>query len=140
MLLRRGAGSPPHTDDRHRLHTRPPRGAQESKGWNEALVALLHARAALPHLNVTWICQSAPVLSPAARQLPIRFVINPPQASTAPSTATTSTTATTTTTTQAELPAYYRGEGCGGRHDLLLFASRFEAWGMPILEVAVHVL
>ena len=70
----------------------------------------------------------------------MRFVVNPPQASTTTTTTTTTTTPTTTTTTQAELPAYYRGEGCGGQHDLLLFASRFEAWGMPILEVAIHVL
>lgn len=29
---------------------------------------------------------------------------------------------------QADLPVLYRG------HDLLLFTSRYEAWGMPVLE------
>lgn len=30
--------------------------------------------------------------------------------------------------TQTDLPALYRG------HDVLLFTSRYEAWGMPVLE------
>ena len=52
---------------------------QASKGWDEALLALLHARRAVPHLSATWICQSEPLLSPAARDVPMRFVVNPAQ-------------------------------------------------------------
>ncbi|KAK9815607.1 hypothetical protein WJX72_006662 [[Myrmecia] bisecta] len=80
------------------------------KGFDVAASVLVAVSKVLP-LSVTWICQS----QPEARQVPalinsgltINLYISPPQ---------------------DRLPALYRG------HDALLFTSRYEAWGMPVLE------
>ncbi|KAL1504390.1 hypothetical protein AB1Y20_010796 [Prymnesium parvum] len=80
--------------------------AQAFKGWDIALQALNLVHSELPELYVTWICQAQPQLSGVC--FPLEFIVNP---------------------AQDELPKIYRGG-----HDVLLFMSRFEAWGMPVME------
>ena len=72
---------------------------QAFKGWDVALRALALLHAARPQLRVTWVCQAQPQLHGAS--FPVDFIVDPPQAT---------------------LPDVYRLP-----HDLLLFASRFEA-------------
>lgn len=80
------------------------------KAFGVALSALAIVNEVVP-LRVTWLCQ----VEPAVAQLPVLancgltldLHVSPPQ---------------------ADLPALYRG------HDVLLFTSRYEAWGMPVLE------
>eukprot|EP00966_Prymnesium_polylepis_P084530 1957071-Prymnesium_polylepis.1 len=80
--------------------------AQAFKGWDIALQALSLVSQQLPSLHVTWICQAQPQLTGVT--FPVEFVVDPPQ---------------------EVLPAHYRAG-----HDVMLFTSRFEAWGMPVLE------
>lgn len=113
------------------------------KGFNVALQALNQVHSAVPTLEVTWICQVPQCDRGGAREggtvtdfppvcmfvfawllllgsqqvqptctrisFPIHFVVNP---------------------TQVELPVLYRAG-----YDCFLFTSKYEAWGMPVLEV-----
>uniref|UniRef100_A0A061SAC2 Group 1 glycosyl transferase n=1 Tax=Tetraselmis sp. GSL018 TaxID=582737 RepID=A0A061SAC2_9CHLO len=80
------------------------------KGFDTALGALAVVSSILP-LHITWVCQSMPsasnlpILSKA--RLDINYVVSP---------------------RQEDIPRLYRG------HDALLFTSRYEAWGMPVME------
>ncbi|CAL5221708.1 g3949 [Coccomyxa viridis] len=80
------------------------------KGFDVAIAVLAMVNRVLP-LDVTWICQTQPsaamVPGLATSGLRINLHISP---------------------AQDMLPALYRG------HDALLFTSRYEAWGMPVLE------
>ncbi|CAL8468850.1 g8391 [Coccomyxa elongata] len=80
------------------------------KGFDVAIAVLAMVHRVLP-LNVTWICQTQPspsmVPGLASCGLRINLHVGP---------------------SQELLPALYRG------HDALLFTSRYEAWGMPVLE------
>jgi hypothetical protein len=80
------------------------------KGFPTAVAALAAVARALP-LHVRWVCQQRPtelhVPGLAASELDIEFVVAP---------------------SQDDLPRLYRG------HDAFLFTSRYEAWGMPVLE------
>lgn len=80
------------------------------KGFDVAISVLAAVNQVLP-LHITWVCQTQPtaVLVPAllASGLRIHLHVNPPQ---------------------DILPELY----CG--HDAFLFSSRYEAWGMPVLE------
>ncbi|EIE22198.1 UDP-Glycosyltransferase/glycogen phosphorylase [Coccomyxa subellipsoidea C-169] len=80
------------------------------KGFDVALAVLSMVNRVLP-LDVTWICQTHPtsamVSGLASCGLRISLHVSP---------------------SQELLPALYRG------HDALLFTSRYEAWGMPVLE------
>ena len=59
-----------------------------------------------PGISVTWICQVQPALTGVA--FPVSFAVNPPQ---------------------EHLPTLY-----ASGHDVFLFTSVYEAWGMPVLE------
>lgn len=83
--------------------------ALKLKNFQTALQALNAVHKHFPTLEVTWICQVQPALNGVT--FPVNFVVNP---------------------AQEHLPELYR-EG----HDLLLFTSVYEAWGMPVLEVSV---
>jgi glycosyltransferase involved in cell wall biosynthesis len=80
------------------------------KGFDVALAALAAVHRVLP-IRVTWVCQSVP----SAAHLPVLpacgltldLHVSPPQ---------------------EDLAALYRG------HDAMLFTSRYEAWGMPVME------
>ncbi|KAK9831116.1 hypothetical protein WJX74_003873 [Apatococcus lobatus] len=80
------------------------------KGFEVAIAALAAVNQVLP-LSITWVCQCRPttamIPSLASCGLCISLHINP---------------------SQDELPGLYRG------HDVFLFTSRYEAWGMPVLE------
>ncbi|CAK0780281.1 hypothetical protein CVIRNUC_004997 [Coccomyxa viridis] len=80
------------------------------KGFDVAIAVLAMVNRVLP-LDVTWICQTQPTAAMvpglATSGLCIDLHISP---------------------AQDVLPALYRG------HDALLFTSRYEAWGMPVLE------
>lgn len=75
------------------------------KGFDVALRALREVHRQVPTLTVTWVCQTRPEIPP--QPFPLDFVVDPEQ---------------------GDLPAIYRG------HDALLFASRYEAFGLPPLE------
>lgn len=80
------------------------------KGFDVAIAVLSAVNQLLP-LHITWVCQTHPTaaLLPAllASGLRIHLHVDPPQ---------------------EVLPELY----CG--HDAFLFSSRYEAWGMPVLE------
>eukprot|EP00775_Hariotina_reticulata_P001680 gene1680-2024_t len=80
------------------------------QGFPAAIAALAAVSALLP-IKVRWVCQVAPTAAHiphlAAADLDLETVVSPGQ---------------------AELPGLYRG------HDVFLFTSRYEAWGMPVLE------
>jgi glycosyltransferase involved in cell wall biosynthesis len=76
------------------------------KNFQVALEALNHVYDQFPNLHVTWICQVQPQVS--GTRFPISFVVNP---------------------AQEKLPELYRDH-----HDAFLFASVYEAWGMPVME------
>ena len=81
------------------------------KNFKAALDALNVAQRTLeqqghPGISVTWICQVRPAVTGVT--FPVSFAVNPPQ---------------------DQLPALY-----GGGHDVFLFTSVYEAWGMPVLE------
>jgi glycosyltransferase involved in cell wall biosynthesis len=85
------------------------------KGFHEALSALAAAGAALSAgLRVRWVCQAAPgpalagpLRACAAARVEVELVVAAPQGA---------------------LPALFAG------HAALLFASRYEAFGLPVLE------
>eukprot|EP00240_Pyramimonas_obovata_P001815 CAMPEP_0118937714 /NCGR_PEP_ID=MMETSP1169-20130426/23569_1 /TAXON_ID=36882 /ORGANISM="Pyramimonas obovata, Strain CCMP722" /LENGTH=511 /DNA_ID=CAMNT_0006881433 /DNA_START=409 /DNA_END=1944 /DNA_ORIENTATION=+ len=78
------------------------------KGFDVALSVLQVARSLVP-FEVVWILQKMPAepLLSAAKQLNVHFVLDPKQ---------------------EDLPRYYRG------HAAFLFTSRYEGFGMPVLE------
>eukprot|EP00891_Asterochloris_glomerata_P003131 jgi/Astpho2/3131/fgenesh1_pg.00051_%23_96_t len=80
------------------------------KGFDVAINALAAINQVLP-LHITWVCQNQPnatlVPTITGSGLCISLYINP---------------------SQEDLPGLYRG------HDVFLFTSRYEAWGMPVLE------
>lgn len=76
------------------------------KNFPVALQALNHVHTAVPTLEVTWMCQAQPVVGGVT--FPIRYVVSP---------------------AQADIPGVYSQ----GYH-ALLFASKYEAWGMPVME------
>jgi glycosyltransferase involved in cell wall biosynthesis len=80
------------------------------KGFPTAIAALAMVSRFIP-ITVRWVCQQQPnvtlVPNLAAAQLDIEYVVSP---------------------SQEELPGLYRG------HDAFVFTSRYEAWGMPVLE------
>ncbi len=81
------------------------------KNFKAALDALNVAQRTLeqqghPGISVTWICQVRPAVTGVT--FPVSFAVNPPQ---------------------DQLPALY-----AGGHDVFLFTSVYEAWGMPVLE------
>ncbi|KAL3150732.1 hypothetical protein ABBQ32_000515 [Trebouxia sp. C0010 RCD-2024] len=84
--------------------------ALQLKGFDVAIAVLAAVNQVLP-LHITWVCQNQPTaaLLPAllASGLRIHLHVDPPQ---------------------EVLPELY----CG--HDAFLFSSRYEAWGMPVLE------
>eukprot|EP00884_Botryococcus_braunii_P014691 jgi/Botrbrau1/23222/Bobra.0041s0064.1 len=80
------------------------------KGFDVAIEVLMLANQQLP-ITVSWICQTAPnanmLSSLRSYRIPVKLYVNPPQ---------------------VQIPMLYRG------HDAFLFTSRYEAWGMPVLE------
>eukprot|EP00879_Flechtneria_rotunda_P014692 GHRR01015353.1.p1 GENE.GHRR01015353.1~~GHRR01015353.1.p1 ORF type:complete len:789 (+),score=385.35 GHRR01015353.1:278-2644(+) len=80
------------------------------KGFPTAIAALAALSALVP-LQIRWVCQVAPTAATVPNlelvNLDIEFVISP---------------------SQGLLPRLYRGQ------DAFLFTSRYEAWGMPVLE------
>ena len=76
------------------------------KNFQVALQALNYVHKKCPQLEVTWICQVQPSVTGVS--FPVNYVVNPPQ---------------------EDLPRLYRDN-----HDCFLFASVYEAWGMPVLE------
>jgi glycosyltransferase involved in cell wall biosynthesis len=80
------------------------------KGFDVAITVLAAINQIVP-LAITWVCQSQPTASivPAlvGSGLRLNLYINP---------------------SQELLPELYRG------HDVFLFTSRYEAWGMPVME------
>eukprot|EP00803_Ostreobium_quekettii_P011145 evm.model.scf_71.8 EVM.evm.TU.scf_71.8 scf_71:108681-110204(+) len=80
------------------------------KGFDVALAVLSTINQVVP-VAVTWVCQvqPTPAMFPilASGKLDITYHVAP---------------------AQSEIPALYRG------HDAFLFTSRYEAWGMPVLE------
>ncbi|KAK3263617.1 hypothetical protein CYMTET_27588, partial [Cymbomonas tetramitiformis] len=102
--------------ERHfgRLAMQVPNGIDSSsscrgkEGFDIALTAL-QALAQHVRFETVWILQKEPVepLLSAARHLGVRFIQDPPQ---------------------EDIPEYYRG------HDAFLFCSRYEGFGMPVLE------
>jgi glycosyltransferase involved in cell wall biosynthesis len=78
---------------------------QEFKGFEVALYALGKVFERMPQVRVTWVCQAKPAVCEVP--FPLEFVVNPPQ---------------------ERLPDLYRA------HDVLLFTSWYEAFGMPPLE------
>ncbi|PRW45111.1 glycosyl transferase group 1 [Chlorella sorokiniana] len=80
------------------------------KGFECAVATLARVQRSRP-IQVIWICQQEPtpevIARLAAAGLHVRLFIDPPQGA---------------------LPELYRG------HDCLLFTSKYEAWGMPVLE------
>lgn len=67
---------------------------------------------ALHHSLCDVASQAAPALVPGAITFPLHVIVNPPQ---------------------PEVPKVYQQ----GFH-ALLFASHYEAWGMPVMEVCVN--
>mmetsp|Transcript_6975 Transcript_6975/g.20372 ORF Transcript_6975/g.20372 Transcript_6975/m.20372 type:complete len:726 (+) Transcript_6975:386-2563(+) len=104
----RGLAPPARAGERSVLLVGNP--ALPLKAFPVALAALAAVNQVIP-IRVTWVCQ----VEPTAAQLPglpacgltIDLYISPPQ---------------------NDLAALYRG------HDVLLFTSRYEAWGMPVME------
>ncbi|GAB4817162.1 hypothetical protein N2152v2_004208 [Parachlorella kessleri] len=80
------------------------------KGFDVVIATLAMVNQVQP-IEVTWVCQSKPteqeVPGLSTCGLKINLHVSP---------------------SQADLPSLYRG------HDCLLFCSRYEAWGMPVLE------
>eukprot|EP00873_Tetraselmis_striata_P033293 jgi/Tetstr1/453557/TSEL_040525.t1 len=80
------------------------------KGFDVAIAVLQAVNCVIP-IHVTWICQVEPTVatlpSLAAATFEMTYVVKPKQ---------------------EDLPALYRG------HDLFLFTSHYEAWGMPVME------
>ncbi|KAI3426406.1 hypothetical protein D9Q98_008776 [Chlorella vulgaris] len=80
------------------------------KGFERAIATLGRVHRQKP-IEVVWVCQQQPCSQLAGLidrcGLRVSLHINPPQ---------------------DQLPALYRG------HDCFLFTSRYEAWGMPVLE------
>lgn len=82
------------------------------KGFDTAVRVLVAASCLLP-VTVTWVCQqlpsplTVPSLFTLGAGLSIRYFVSP---------------------SQADIPRLYRG------HDALLFTSRYEAWGLPVME------
>lgn len=80
------------------------------KGFDVAITVLSAVNKLIP-ISVRWICQVKPTVAmvPALDtcDLRITYCVSPPQ---------------------SEIPKLYRG------HDLFLFTSRYEAWGMPVME------
>lgn len=87
-------------------HRARPRASPATAGWDVALQALNSVHASAPGLRVTWVCQSQPQVQGV--HFPIQFIVNPPQHT---------------------IPGLY-----AAGHEVFFFASRFEAWGMPVLE------
>ncbi|GMH38947.1 hypothetical protein BSKO_06845 [Bryopsis sp. KO-2023] len=80
------------------------------KGFDIALSVLTAVNKVLP-IAVTWVCQVKPTVAMlpilGVCDLDITYHVSPPQ---------------------NEIPKLYRG------HDVFLFTSRYEAWGMPVME------
>jgi len=80
------------------------------KGFDHALQILMAVNQVMA-ISVTWVCQVKPSVSmlPILEicDLDITYVVAPDQ---------------------KDIPQLYRG------HDVFLFTSRYEAWGMPVLE------
>jgi glycosyltransferase involved in cell wall biosynthesis len=75
------------------------------KDFSTALQVLDRVFKQIPDLEVTWVCQQQPTFH--GIRFPLRFVVDPKQ---------------------TDLPGIYR------QHDLLLFTSLYEAFGLPPLE------
>ena len=113
-----------------------------------ALEALRIVSASIPELVVTWICQQQPTLP--ALPYPVQFIVDPPQSQLpdcyrciSPSRKSAALTPRpsptcpphsnlTPTLSHPLWPRFYAIHRTD--QDLLLFTSRFEAWGMPVLE------
>lgn len=80
------------------------------KGFDVAIRTLAAVNRVLP-ISLTWICQTQPTAASVPALLGSGLTLD---LHVSPS--------------QEDLPALYRG------HDVFLFTSRYEAWGMPVLE------
>lgn len=80
------------------------------KGFDVAISVLTAVSKVVP-IAVSWICQVKPTVGMvpglSTCGLDIYYYVSPPQ---------------------SEIPKIYRG------HDVFLFTSRYEAWGMPVME------